>query len=81
LINRAGIFQHRGIVIRSQRHFGLISKERLESALTELVSQGELSGVALRNASGEVVASAGEPVDDQINAGVGRWVVEGQTVI
>jgi len=72
LINRArDISSTVGIVIRSQRHFGLISKERLESALTELVSQGELSGVALRNASGEVVASAGEPIDDQINAAVG----------
>jgi len=72
LINRArDISSTVGIVIRSQRHFGLISKERLESALSELVSQGELSGVALRNASGEVVASAGEPFRNQINAAVG----------
>jgi len=83
LINRArDISSTVGIVIRSQRHFGLISKERLESALTELVSQGELSGVSLRNASGEVVASAGEPFDDQVDAGVGPaelW--KDQTVI
>jgi signal transduction histidine kinase len=83
LINRArDISSTVGIVIRSQRHFGLISKERLESALTELVSQGELSGVVLRNASGEVVASAGEPFTDQFNAAVGPaelW--KDQTVI
>jgi signal transduction histidine kinase len=83
LINRArDISGTVGIVIRSQRHFGLISKERLESALTELVSQGELSGVALRNASGEVVASAGEPIGDHLDVAVGPAEVwKDQTVI
>jgi signal transduction histidine kinase len=72
VINRArDISGTLGIVIRSQRHFGVISKERLESALTELVEQGELSGVALRNASGEVVASAGVPFDSQSGAALG----------
>ncbi len=47
-----------GVVLRSQRIFGLISKERLESALTELVRPGELGAVAMLNASGEIVASA-----------------------
>ena len=52
------------LVIRSQRRFGgMISQERLESALTELVKSGELSSVALLNASNEVVASAGRPLD------------------
>ena len=52
------------LVIRSQRRFGgMISQERLESALTELVKSGELSSVALLNASNEVVASAGGPLD------------------
>ncbi len=82
LINRArDISSTLGIVIRSQRHFGVISKERLESALTELVNQGELSGVALRNAAGEVVASAGVPFDSQSKAALGPaelW--EDQTV-
>src|ERR1700693_3335167 len=36
-----------GIVLRSQRRFGVISKERLESALTELVRPGYLIGIAL----------------------------------
>lgn len=48
-----------GGVLRSQRHFGVISKERLESALTDLVKPGELNGVAVLNAAGDVVASAG----------------------
>ena len=61
LINRAkDISGTLGIVIRSQRRFGVVSKERLESALKDLVKQGELSGVALLNASDDVVASAGE---------------------
>ncbi len=64
LINRAkDISTTVGIVLRSQRRFGVISKERLESALTELVRPAQLSAVALLNASGEVVASAGTPVD------------------
>lgn len=64
LINRAkDISTTVGIVLRSQRRFGVISKERLESALMELVRPAELSGVALLNAAGEVVASAGARVD------------------
>jgi signal transduction histidine kinase len=52
-----------GVVLRSQRHFGVISKERLESALTDLVKPGELNGVTMFNAQGDVVASAGAPAD------------------
>lgn len=65
LINRAkDISTTLGIVIRSQRRFGgIISKERLESALQELINPDELRGVALLNVAGEVVASAGEQID------------------
>jgi len=65
LINRAkDISNTLGLVMRSQRRFGgMISKERLESALRDLVRPGELSAVALLNAAGEVVASAGETID------------------
>ena len=35
-----------GIVLRSQRRFGVISKERLEPALTELIRPGELEGTS-----------------------------------
>ena len=65
-----------GIVLRSQRRFGVISRERLESALNDLVRPGELSGIALLNAAGDVVASAGTLADFQTKAVEGpaeRW--------
>ncbi len=53
-----------GLVIRSQRRFGgIVSRPRLESALKELVKSEKLKSVALFNATGDVVASAGEPTD------------------
>jgi len=64
LINRAkDISGTVGLVLRSQRHFGIISEERLESALEALIKPDELTGVALLNARGEVVASAGAPIN------------------
>lgn len=55
-----------GLVMRSQRRFGIISKERLESALASLVKPGDLTAVALLNHAGEVVASAGAPIDFEL---------------
>jgi len=55
-----------GLVLRSQRHFGVISRERLESALAELIRPEELTAVALLNAAGDVVASAGAPIDFEL---------------
>src|SRR5206468_10421367 len=53
-----------GVVIRSMRFRpGVVSQERLESALKELVKSGELNSVALLNATGAVVISAGAPID------------------
>jgi len=50
--------------MRSQRRFGgVISKERMESTLNDLIKAGELNAIALLNASDEVVASAGAPID------------------
>src|ERR1043166_4358453 len=64
LINRSkDITTTLGLVIRSQRRWGGISQARIESALKELVKSDELSSVALLNASGEIVASAGGPID------------------
>ena len=67
LVNRAkDISTTLGIVLRSQRRFGgVVSKERLEASLTELVRQekAELDGIALLNAAGEMVASAGTGID------------------
>lgn len=55
-----------GIVLRSQRIFGVISKERLESALNDLVHPGELNAVAMLNANGDIVASA--PTNSALHA-------------
>ena len=69
LVNRAkDISSTLGIVLRSQRRFGgVVSKERLEASLTELVKQEsvELKGIALLNAAGDMVASAGDETDFQ----------------
>jgi signal transduction histidine kinase len=59
-----------GIVLRSQRRFGVISKERLEPALAELIRPGELIGVALLNEAGQVVASNGVPVEIHQKTGI-----------
>lgn len=64
LINRAkDISNTAGLVMRSQRRFGMISRERLESALNALVRPGEASAIALLNAAGDKVAFAGAPID------------------
>ena len=65
LINRSrDITRTLEAVIQSQRRFGgLLFQDRLESALKELVKSGELTSVALLNAAGEIVASAGPPID------------------
>ena len=65
LVNRArDISSTCGVVVRSQRRFGVIlSKERLESALKDLVKPGELHAIALLNSAGDVVAAAGAPID------------------
>ena len=72
LVNRAkDISTTLGIVLRSQRRFGgVVSKERLEASLAELTKQesAELKGIALLNAAGEMVASAGTDVDFQTNS-------------
>ncbi|MBN1903329.1 hypothetical protein JW926_18565 [Candidatus Sumerlaeota bacterium] len=51
------------VVIRSMSRFGFVSEDRLEASLGELVQSKELIGVALLNASGKVVASAGEKIE------------------
>src|SRR5262245_9126210 len=72
LINRAkDISDTLGLVMRSQRRWGgVISKERMESTLSDLVRPGELNAIALLNAAGEVVASAGETIDFQPRSAV-----------
>ena len=53
-----------GLVLGSQRH--VITKERLESALNSLVKPEELMAVAMLNATGDIVASAGTPIDSEM---------------
>jgi signal transduction histidine kinase len=55
-----------GQVIRSQRRWGAVFPERVESSLKELVRSGEVRSIALVNAAGEVVVSAGEPINTDI---------------
>lgn len=55
-----------GLVIKSQRRWGgIVSQSRLEPALNSLVSSEALKSVALLNSLGDVVASAGMPIDPQ----------------
>src|SRR5271169_1552198 len=85
LVNRAkDISTTLGIVLRSQRRFGgVVSKERLEASWAELAKQEwvEVRGIALLNAAGEMVASAGTGTDFQIKGATDateRW--DSQTV-
>lgn len=74
-----------GIVLRSQRRFGgIVSKDRLESALTALVRPGELNGIAMLNAQGEVVASSGTLTNFQSRAMAGapeKWTDRSVTLM
>ena len=65
LINRSEeISTTLGLVIRSQRRFGgVVSQERMETALNALLKFGDLKSVALLNAAGSVLISVGAPVD------------------
>jgi signal transduction histidine kinase len=88
LVNRAkDISTTLGIVLRSQRRFGgVVSKERLEASLTELVRQekAELNGIALLNAAGEMVASAGTGIDVQARGAAGtteKWNAQTVTLV
>ena len=68
-----------GLVIRSQRRGGgVVSQERLQTALAELTKADQLESIALLNAENEVVISAGKPVDDlEIPAQSGvTWTVD-----
>src|SRR5580698_2473015 len=54
-----------GVLMRARSFFGVISRERLEAALSELVNvnTNELRSVQLLNTNGEAVASAGLPFE------------------
>jgi signal transduction histidine kinase len=66
-----------GVVLRSQRRYGLlVVKERIEPSLQALVQSEELESIAILAATGEPLASAGRPMDltaDEIQAGGVFW--------
>jgi len=66
-----------GSLMRAVRFFGVISKERLETALNQIVhNTNELESVVLLNAAGQKVAEAGAsfelPSNEELRQGV-RW--------
>lgn len=65
LINRGrDITSTLGVVVRSQRRFGgVVSKDRLEATLLDLVRPGELEAIAILGSTGETIASAGRHVE------------------
>lgn len=64
LINRGrDITSTLGVLLRSQRRFGFISKERLQSVLQDLIRPGELESIAILGASGDTIANAGSRVE------------------
>jgi signal transduction histidine kinase len=66
LINRSrDITGTLGLVLRTQRRWGMVSQERLQPALKELVRSGEVISLALLNAAGEVVVAAGAPLETE----------------
>ena len=83
LLNRSqDITSTLGLVVRSQRRWGAIMQERLESSLKELVGVGEVSSIALLNAAGEIVVAAGEPIGADIKTIVQRGELwEGDRVL
>ncbi|MCX6954839.1 MAG: ATP-binding protein [Verrucomicrobia bacterium] len=80
LINRGrDITSTLGVLLRAQRRiYGsiVISKERLESALQDLVRPEELESISVLGATGATIASAGTKVDltpDMLAAGGPYW--------
>ncbi len=65
LVNRGrDVTSTLGVVVRSQRRFGMVvSRERLQSALQDLVRPDELVGIAILGATGETIASAGQTAE------------------
>ena len=65
-----------GVILRSQRRFGLVAKERIEPALQNLVQSEELVSISILSVSGEPLASAGRPFDltpSEMEAGGARF--------
>lgn len=73
-----------GVVIRSQRRFGTVPKNRLEGALQGLAESQEMLGIVLFNPMGGVIAQAGEPMDPALGhkpPGTAEWADGTLTVV
>lgn len=73
-----------GVVIRSQRRFGTVPKNRLEGALQGLAEAEEVLGIALFNPKGGVIAQAGDPIDPALGhatLGIPIWDGDTMTVV
>jgi signal transduction histidine kinase len=85
LVNRAtDISYSLSAVIRSQGRFGVVPQSQLEAALKGLAKSSELLSVALLNAAGQVVASAGQPVKldvDHLPKEGARWEKDSVTFV
>jgi signal transduction histidine kinase len=65
-----------GVIMRSQRRFGLVAKERIEPSLQSIVQSEELVSIAILPVKGEPLASAGRPLDltpKEMQAGGALW--------
>jgi signal transduction histidine kinase len=67
-----------GLLIRSQRRGGgIISQERLESALAELIKPGDVESITLLNAENKIVITAGVPLEEHLSIPAGvTWTKE-----
>ena len=66
-----------GFLIRSQRRWGgIISQERLEAALAELIKPGDVESISLLNAESKVVVSAGVPLKEELPTEPVTWMPE-----
>lgn len=85
LVNRGrDITSTLGVLLRSQRRFSLVSKERLQSALQDLVRPKELESIAILAATGETIASAGDLADltpDMLHAKGTYWRERSLTIM
>jgi signal transduction histidine kinase len=86
LVNRGrDITSTLGVVVRSQRRFGLlVSKERIESALQDLIHPGQLESITILGATGETIATAGRPpplTADLLRAPGVQWRADSVTLM
>ncbi len=64
LVNRGrDITSTLGVLVRAQRRYGIVAKDRLQSALQDLVRPGELESIAILGATGETIANAGTQLE------------------